>query len=106
MSRLLIPIAALLVSGLLAASASAMPVDANHDRSVAAQKYYRYYGDFNRGATPAPIIDTDASPAVSDETSGPGWTLAIAAGVVLVVAAAGGGALFGRAHARPGHRLA
>jgi hypothetical protein len=39
-----------------------------------------------------------ASTAVPDGTAGPGWTLSIVAGLVLVVAAAGTGAVAGRRH--------
>jgi hypothetical protein len=105
MSRLTVILTAVVISGLLAASASALPVDSNHARSVAAERYYSSYGavDPNQGATLASAQQPAASSSSDD---GPGWTLAIVAGVVLVVAAAGGGALIGRARLGAGHRLA
>jgi hypothetical protein len=112
MNRLLLPIAALLVSGLLAASASAMPLDANPARSAAMQRAYAsplgtdVAAPDQQAPTNGPAVSS--SPAVSSDSgsSGPDWTISIVAGLALIVVAAGAGTMFGRAHARPGHRLA
>jgi hypothetical protein len=105
MSRLAVVLVVIVVSGLLATSASAIPVDSDHARSVAAERYAESYGSFdpNQAALPASSPSTASSPS---DDGGPGWTLTIVAGVVLVVAAAGGGALVGRARMGAGHRLA
>ena len=112
MSRLSIVIAALVISGLLAATAGAMPLDGNPARSAALQRTYVNAPGTDVAAAdqqaPATATSSAVSPSssASRDSSGPDWALLIPVGVVLVVAAAGAGTMVGRAHARPGHRLA
>ena len=81
MKRLLIPLAALLVCGMLTASAGALPVDSNHARSVAAERYYSSFGDPNAAAQPfAPAAADDGFDATP-------WL--IAGGAVLLLGVAG-----------------
>jgi hypothetical protein len=84
MKRLLIPLAALLVCGMLTASAGALPLDSNHARSVAAERYYSSFGDPNAAAQP---FEPAAPAAADDGFDGTPWL--IAGGAVLLLAVAG-----------------
>src|SRR3954452_21220919 len=83
MKRLLIPLAALLVCGMLTASAGALPIDTNHARRVAAERYYASYGDPTAAAEPF----QPAAPAAAD--GGTDSTLWFIAGGVLLAIASG-----------------
>jgi hypothetical protein len=93
---LLSTMVALVLLAVCAGTASAIPLDGNvRDRSLAAERYYQQY------RVTQPVSAASPTSASADTTDGPGWTLAVVAGVVLVIAAAGSGTLAGRASARP-----
>ena len=87
--RLLVLSAAAILALVLAASASG--AGRNHPAAPAAL-YYASFGPTQPLTRPAP-----ARAALPVPDSGPGWTLAIVAGVVLLA----GGAIAGRVSVRP-----
>jgi hypothetical protein len=89
---LLAVVLALTLFGICSGTATAIPLDGNVARSVGAERYAAAY----RADHAASVAS-----AARDDSDGPGWTLAAVAGLVLVVAAGCGGALVGRATARP-----
>jgi hypothetical protein len=80
-------LALLLVVGVLALPAAAL---AQSDSSALAQE--RYYSSYGRPA---------ATPAATDTTDGPGWTLALVGGAALLLAGVAFGAVGSRVAVRP-----
>jgi hypothetical protein len=66
----------------------------------AAERYYSSYGN------PTPVVSDAPTSSSTSDTDVPGWTLAVIGGVVLALAAAGGGIVAGRISARPRHLAA
>jgi hypothetical protein len=76
-----------LVVALLALPAAAL---AQSDSSALAQE--RYYGSYGRAA---------ATPAATDTSDGPGWTVVLLGGVAVLLAGVAFGAMGSRAVVRP-----
>jgi hypothetical protein len=107
-----VPALALAVVLALGASSAALAQSERQEGDVAALATERYYSSYGTGAA-APIeryyssygapepLERPATAAAAAGNDGPGWTATIVVGALLALAAAGLGAIAGRATRRP-----